>query len=461
MSLFNLDPFFEDPQLLEAQKKLIEILKKHQSNLNGPKPPDPQKQIAYKELIENFSTTRAGKLFFPYISSGIGNGPFVKLMDGSVKYDFISGIGVHHFGHSHPKIIAAAIKGALYDTPLQGNLQQTIHTYHFSEKLLKAANTQNAKLKHCFLTTSGAMAGENALKLAFQKKYPANRLLAFKGCFAGRTTTFSQITDKAAYRNGIPLNLPIDYVPFYNPNEPEKSTQQAVRKLEEYINRYPKQHAAMFFELILGEGGYYEGSHLFHKALMEICKENSIAVLVDEVQTFARTQTLFAFQFYQLDKFIDIVWIGKASQVCATLFTEEFTPQPGLLSQTFTSSSTAITCAEAILDALLTENYLGPNGKIAHMSNLFIDALKTLSKELPTLISGPFGVGLMIAFTPFQGEPSKTTAFVKNLYENGILSFMAGASPMRVRFLIPIGAIQPEHIPNAITIIKKTLLQTQ
>jgi 4-aminobutyrate aminotransferase-like enzyme len=57
-----------------------------------------------KNYLQEFAADRGGKLFYDYIGSGIGNGPLVELADGSVKYDFITGIGVHYFGHSHPGV---------------------------------------------------------------------------------------------------------------------------------------------------------------------------------------------------------------------------------------------------------------------------------------------------------------------------------------------------------------------
>ena len=185
---------------------------------------------------------------------------------------------------------------------MQGNLEQTIQGLNFSKKLLTLANAKEAKLVHCFLSSSGAMAGENALKVAFQNKYPARRVLAFKHCFAGRTILLSQITDKADFRAGLPLNFPVDYVPFFDPKNPEKSIKDAKTILREYIDRYPGEHAAMLFELILGEYGYYKGSAEFHCELMEICKDHNIAVLVDEVSDLWPNRTTFCFP---------ILWSGS------------------------------------------------------------------------------------------------------------------------------------------------------
>ena len=123
---------------------------------------------------------------------------------------------------------------------MQGNLQQNGDSVEICRLLVQAS-----KLDHCFLSTSGATANENGLKVAFQKKHPAWRILAFDHCFAGRSLVGSQITDRPAYREGLPLNYFVDYVPFFDVNRPEESTKQAVQVLKSHIARYPKQHAVM------------------------------------------------------------------------------------------------------------------------------------------------------------------------------------------------------------------------
>ena len=156
----------------------------------------------------------------------------------------ITGIGVHHLGHSHPLLTQAALDAALGDTIMQGNLQQNGESAALAHELIAISH-----LPHCFLSTSGVMATENALKIAFQKNAPAQRILAFEHCFTGRTLSMSQITDKPQFREGLPLNVLVDYVPFYDNNKPEESTELAIRQLKNHIARYPKGHAVMIFEL--------------------------------------------------------------------------------------------------------------------------------------------------------------------------------------------------------------------
>jgi 4-aminobutyrate aminotransferase-like enzyme len=458
MSKTVANDLMSDPRIAQAKKLLLETLTDHQQMLTGIRASDPQLKQPYVELLEQFAEIRGAKLFFPYLGSGIGRGPLVELADGSVKYDFISGIGVHYWGHSSPALVAASVDAALQDTVMQGNLQQNTQGVFLAREILNAAKNKGASLNHCFFATSGAMANENALKIIFQKKSPADRILAFEGCFMGRTLALSSITDKPEYRQGLPATLPVDYVPFFDPEQPEESTKESVDSLNRYLARYPGRHAVMCFELILGEGGFHLGQKNFFTSLMKILKQNNIAIFIDEIQTFGRTEELFAFQYFGLDDFVDVVTIGKLSQVCATLFKADYNPQPGLVSQTFTGGTAAFFAGRVIIRELIEGGFFGPDGKIAQYHQYFVNRLENIQKRHPTLITGPFGFGAMIAFTPLDGSPKKVKEFIQALFEAGVISFYGGTDLTRVRFLIPVGALTLEDIDSVANIVEETLL---
>lgn len=453
------DSLVRDPRVIEAKRLILDTLRKYQARIVGVRPPAARRKKSYDEMVTEFGNLRGGPLFFPYLGSGMGNGPLVELADGSVKYDFISGIGVHHWGHSHPEIVEAALDAALNDTVHQGNLQQNTDSLDLCRMLVAAASTRGATLSHCFLSTSGATANENALKLVFQKKSPAHRLLAFEGCFAGRTLALSSVTDRPAYRVGIPTTLAVDYVPFFQRQRPDESIDLAVARLKQHLARYPSQHAGMVFEFVQGEGGFHPGSREFFVALMEVLRDNGVAIIADEIQTFGRTTELFAYQLFGLDPYVDVVTIGKLAQVCATLFTSELTPQPGLLSQTFTSTTTAIRAARVIVTRLLDGGYFGEDGKIARLHEHFAMRLGEMERRHPDLIAGPYGIGAMIVFTPLGGDPDKVKRFVHALFDEGVIAFYCGARLERVRFLVPVGAVTFDHIDEVCSIVERTLLK--
>jgi 4-aminobutyrate aminotransferase-like enzyme len=301
------------------------------------------------------------------------------------------------------------------------------------------------------------MANENGLKLAFQKRYPANRVLAFDNCFMGRTLVMSQISDKPKFREGLPNMLAVDYVPFFDAEHPEESTKRAIEVLKQHIKRYPGQHAAMCMELVQGEAGFWVGSSAFFKSIIKVLKENDIVVIADEIQSFGRTEQLFAFQHFGLQDDVDVVIMGKLSQICGTLFKARMAPKPALLSQTFTASTSAIAASQYIFDQLLSGNFFGPHGKNAKVHAYFENKLKGLNKKYPNAIKGPYGTGAMIAFTPFDGSMDKALALVNRLFQNGVLSFIAGGNPTRIRFLVPVVVTTEEDIDNVTDLLEKSL----
>lgn len=453
MSHLIADALSKDPRLKKNKKEILELVREYAKTLTTIRPPLLELKNSYDETIKTFGGYRGIDLFYPYLGSGIGNGTLVELADGSVKYDFISGIGVH-FGHSHPTLLEAALNGAMEDIEIHGNLQQNRSSFLLTERLIKESG-----MDHCILTSSGAMANENALKLAFQKRNPAHRVFAFEHCFAGRTLALAQITDKAAFREGLPSVLGVDYLPFYDWREPENSTKRVRERLSDYLARYPGQHACMLFELIQGEGGCYPGTPEFFIEIMKHLREAHIPIIVDEVQTFGRTERLFAFQSFGLQDYVDIVTVGKLLHTCATLFKKTLRPKSGLISQTYTAASTSIHAALAILDSLLNEDYLGPQGKNKEIRKAFVAKLQQIADRYPDQFEGPFGHGLMIAATPFKGEREKVLKYVRTLFEAGVIVFTAGTDPTRIRFLVPAGGITFADIDQVALILEEVLIK--
>lgn len=68
--------------------------------------------------------------------------------------------------------------------------------------------------------------------------------------------------------------------------------------------------AAVLLELVQGEGGVIPASKEWVTKLAQICKENEILLMVDEIQTgIGRTGTLFAYEQYSIEP--DVISIAK------------------------------------------------------------------------------------------------------------------------------------------------------
>lgn len=141
---------FTDSRIEQAKKLIQEALKEHKSHITGVKAGNPELKESYDALLKRVAEYRGGALFYNYIGSGIGNGPLVELADGSVKYDFITGIGVHYMGHSHEGVIAATIDGAISNTVMNGHLQQNTDSAKVMELFSKAATKKWCPGEECF-----------------------------------------------------------------------------------------------------------------------------------------------------------------------------------------------------------------------------------------------------------------------------------------------------------------------
>jgi 4-aminobutyrate aminotransferase-like enzyme len=448
-----------DPRIEQAKAMLTAALNEYSRTIDSVRPAKPELVDEYQETLSRLANARGGAPYFPYISSGLGNGPFVELGDGSVKLDFIVGIGVHGMGHSHPLMLNATVDAGLEDTVMQGNLQCNSATVLMCERLLELSTRNGAKLSHCLLSTSGAMANENSLKIAFHNRFPASRVICMDNCFAGRSLALAQLTDRPAYRAGLPKTLDVDFIPMFHPADPEGTTRGAIETLKKLIARHPGEYACIWLELVAGEGGYYPGTKPYFEELCNICHAHKILVIFDEVQTFTRLSQPFAFQHFELDAFADLVTLGKITQVCATLYGESLKPKGPVLSQTFTGATASIRCGLAVLDELEAKGCFGANGWNVRRHNYFKGKLEKLSKKYPGKLCGPYGEGMMIAFTPGNGGADEAKDMLMRLYDLGLMGFLAGSNPNRIRFLPPPGVTTERHIDLACDIIEQALQQ--
>jgi 4-aminobutyrate aminotransferase-like enzyme len=451
------DALRNDPRIAEAKRLLMEAVNDHRSSINKVLPPNASLKHKYKQMLDDLATNRGGATYFPYISSGLGNGPFVELADGSVKLDFIVGIGVHGLGHSHLANVAATVDAAIEDTVMQGNLQQSGSSAAMMSELLQLARPEESELQHVMLTTSGAMSNENALKIAMHARTPANRVICIENCFAGRSLALAALTDRPAYRTGLPLTLDVDYLTMFHPSDPEGTTKSAINGLKRLIARYPGQHACIWIELVAGEGGYYPGTREYFTQLCQICRQNNITIIFDEVQTFGRLSQPFAFQHFGLEKFADIVTIGKITQLCATLYRTGLKPKGPILSQTFTAASASIHAGLAAIRELKSKNCFGEDGWNMQRHRHWVSRMEDLRARYPGKISGPYGEGMMLAFTPGDGDAAKANELTLKLFDLGLMGFLAGSNPTRLRFLPSPGIATEAHIDMAVEIIESTL----
>lgn len=428
-----------------------------QSKYNQLAPANASKSEKMQQYIQEYTALKGRGVFYDYLSTGRGHGPFTQLVDDSVKYDLIGGIGVGILGHSHPLVIKAHLEAATSDTIHCGNLLSYPEPFVLSKNLLKQVESSN--LKHFWFAGSGSFANDTALKILWQKMAPKYKVIAFEKAFAGRSIATQNITDTSAYRVGMPTSLEVCHVPHYDSKNPIDSLQNTIQALDKVWLSDPDNFCCIMIELIQGEAGFIYGDKSYYQGICNWAKDKGIYIWIDEVQTFARTTELFAFQYFALDQMVDIVTVGKALQACGTFYTAELNPAPGLISGTFNGSIAALNAGNKIVDYLTNGNFYGKNGRIKQLENTFVTKLNHLAQNsCKGMIGHIGGIGTMIAFELIPSEKEITIQFVKKLFNNGIIAFIAGSNPTRVRFLLPV-CLKDEHIAEIFSIIEKTLHQ--
>ena len=466
----HLNPMTDCPDVDAAIAGLVAALKRHQATITGVRAPDPGRAQVLQDAIDRLSSVRGRAGFYPYIGSGFGRGGLVQLADGSVKWDMITGIGVHGFGHGDPDLVETALRASLTDTVMQGNLMCNEEVISFAEALLEAARP-GTQLAHCYTSPSGALANENGLKICMQHRCGAPRLLAFDHNFMGRTIVTSQIGDIPGGRQGIPLSTQVDYLPFFEEQDPEGSLQRTMDLLERYLWRYPHQHSCIVIEPVQGEGGFVAAEAAWLRVVGERCREAGIPVWFDEVQSFGRTERMYRFQALGLEDLADMVTVGKMSQVCATLYTEELNPKPGLLSATFLGGTVGLSVGRRIIQRLLEGDAYGDDGRHARLHAAFRTAAEGIIERRPqdfpevkTDCPTPHrpmslvgGAGGMMRLTPYGGRLDAIKPLLHRLYEHGVVAFFCGHGPHHLRFLPPVGVLQPEDITEVMGIVERAM----
>jgi 4-aminobutyrate aminotransferase-like enzyme len=436
------------PKFEQGLRLMLDAIAEAQSSPHPPLSP-----AVMNAELSDLAAQRGRSAFYPYLGSGIGRGARAMLADGRWVLDFALGIGVHLFGHGNLDLIATAIRASASDLVMQGNLLFNREYNLLMRTLLTHAP---AGMAHCWLSLSGADANENALKLVRQKRNGRPGVIAFRGCFHGRTSAMAEITDRADYRVGQPQTFPVSYLPFYDRRDP-CSPATTLAALRQTIAQAGDRMAAMIVELVQGEAGFITAPREFFVPLFELCRGAGIPIWIDEVQTFARATELFATDLLDLADYADVITVGKVFQGSALLFRKEFAPDPALISGTYSGATVPMAVARRIIEKLTTEHILGPEGRERVLERLTRSHLDRLSRAKPGMISELDGIGAMIAFQIGDGSLNGTREFIRRCFEAGLVLYYGGHEPACVRLFLPAGVLTEDELSEAFGIMERCL----
>lgn len=386
-------------------------------------------------------------------------------IEGRRFIDFAAGIAVCNTGHRHPKIVAAIRDQLDHFTHTAYQIVPYASYVELAEKINQRAPGDYPK-KTAFFTT-GAEAVENAIKIA-RAATGRPGVIAFTGAFHGRTLMGMALTGKVApYKTGFgPFPADVFHAPFPNPLH-GVSTADSLKAIELLFKADidPKRVAAIIFEPVQGEGGFYPAPAEFVRALRRLCNEHGILLIADEVQTgFARTGKLFAMHHY--DVVPDLMTMAKSlaggmplSGVVGRADVMD-AAAPGGLGGTYAGNPLALAAAHAVLDIIDEE---GLCERAAVLGERVKAKLSALEPAVPH-IADVRGPGAMVAVEfckPGGTEPDAdfTKRVQARALERGLLLLVCGVYSNVVRFLFPL-TIQDTVFDEAMAILEDVLKES-
>ncbi len=424
--------------------------------------------IQYLEKEKKFVSPSSTKSYPLVVKSA--KGMVVTDVDDNTFLDFTSGVAVCNTGHNHDQIVASIssqantlihMSGADFYNPLQIQL---------AEKL--SAICSGSGVKRTFFGNSGAEAVETAFKLA---RYHTKRsiVIAFYNAFHGRTMgalslTASKLNQRRHFLPLIPEVIHIPYAYCYRCHyglTPNNCNMACVTWIREELFKTkvpPEEVAAIFVEIIQGEGGYVVPPKEFHKALYQLTRDYNILYVADEVQSgMGRTGKMFASEHFDIVPDIITIAKGIASglPLSATVASEKIMNWlPGSHASTF--GGNPVSCQAALTTIKLLEDGLIDNA--AKQGAYIMNELKRLERTYP-IIGDVRGLGLMLAVEIVKDKETKEYAseerdsIIQRAFSKGLLLLSCGRSA--IRFCPPL--ILPKNDADiALSIFEECLKET-
>ena len=297
------------------------------------------------------------------------------------------------------------------------------------------------------MVNSGAEAVENAVKIA---RYYTNKksILSFKGGFHGRTYLAMGLTGKdKPYKEGFgPFPEFVKHASYPYAYR-DITDYQALESVKELLNTEldPNDTAAMIVEIQLGEGGYIPASNYFLQSLREICDDNNILLIFDEVQTgYGRTGSMFGSETVNVAP--DIVTLAKGIAggfpLAAVLGKSEIMDSihDAGIGSTFGASPVSCAAALGVLEAFDNENILE---NAIRQSETMNSQLLNMMEEFD-FIGDVRGYGPMIGVEIVKDkhlktpDKDKTVQIISRCKNNGLLLVSCGENGNVIRFMGPL-----------------------
>jgi len=392
--------------------------------------------------------------FDPIIDLNKSQGSWiVDHRDGKKYLDMFSMYASGAIGYNHPYVVEN--KSILGEISINKTTLSDMYNVYYADFLNTFSNIAMPKgLSNAFFIDGGALAVENTLKAAFDWKKRKNlekgikksgdKVIYFNQAFHGRSGYTLSLTNTSDPRK----TMYFPKFPWFKMNNPyltfplnEESLNSTIKEENIVINQIKKSIkdnlndiAALIIEPIQGEGGDNHFRDEFMVALRNICDENEIMLIFDEVQTgIGITGKMWAYEHFSIVP--DMISFGKKTQVCGFLSSNRINEiennvfkESSRINSTFGGNLTDMYRFKLILEVIKNEKLLL---NASTLGAYLLNQIDNLSKEFPGYITNPRGRGLFCAFDlPSTIERDKLIA---NLMGKGLLILGSGDSSIRFR----------------------------
>ena len=365
-------------------------------------------------------------------------GVWVYDVEGKRYLDCLASYSAVNQGHCHPRIREALVEQA-------ARVTLTSRAFRNAQlpQLYKELHDLTG-MEMSLLMNSGAEAVETAVKTArkwgYTKKAIAEgkaEIIVCAGNFHGRTVTVISFSSDEQYREGFgPFTPGFREIPFGD----ARALRQAITP----------NTCAFLCEPIQGESGIVIPPEGFLREAAEICRENNVLLMLDEIQSgLGRTGKLFAYMYEDIHP--DVLIVGKALgggfyPISAVLASREILEvfKPGDHGSTFGGNPLACAVARAALRVLVEEKLVERSAKLG---DYFLAKLRSLRTPLIREVRGRglwIGIDLVVEARPY----------CEALKEEGVLCKETHGHIIRIA---PPLVIQREEIDWAFAQIQKVL----
>jgi L-lysine 6-transaminase len=379
-----------------------------------------------------------------------------------------SALGMNHPALAEDPDFRAELAAAAVNKPSNSDVY-SVPMARFVETFARVLG--DPALPHLFFVDGGALAVENALKVAFDWKSRLNesrgldpqlgtKVLHLRGAFHGRSgyTLSLTNTDPNKVARFPKFDWPRIDAPVPSPGADIADLEaESLRQARAAFEANPHDIACFIAEPIQGEGGDRHIRAEFFAAMRDLCDEFDALLVFDEVQTGCGiTGTAWAYQ--QLGVRPDVVAFGKKTQVCGVMaggrvdeVADNVFAVSSRINSTWGGNLTDMVRARRILEVIEADDLFA---HAADAGRHLLGRLTALADEFPTLVLSPRGRGLMCAFS--MPSAAQRDALVARLWDAGVIMLASGTDSVRFR---PALTVTRADLDAAVDAVRDVLAQ--